>query len=133
LTEAPPPGKLWAWQTVQRIYGCETASGVLQPRDHRRRARRRALPEVTGYLDHETRWIESFGGHHHYHRPLSWYAERLTDHSLAITGLHEPPSLPQAETPETEWTDYQKWFSTIPTMLAVSSARQKELDVPLVP
>jgi SAM-dependent methyltransferase len=24
---------------------------------------------VRGYLDHEERWIESFGGHTHYHRP----------------------------------------------------------------
>jgi hypothetical protein len=43
---------------------------------------------------------------------------------LAITGLHEPPSLLHGEIPETEWTDYQKWFSTVPTMLAVSCGRQ---------
>jgi SAM-dependent methyltransferase len=77
--------------------------------------------KITGYLGHETRWIESFGGHHHYHRPLSWYIEQLVRHSLVITGLHEPPTLPGADTPEAEWTDYQKWFSTIPTMLAVSA------------
>ncbi|MET8878732.1 methyltransferase domain-containing protein [Nocardia sp. NPDC004604] len=76
--------------------------------------------KVTGYLEHETRWIESFGGHRHYHRPLSWYAEQLTAHGLVITGIHEPPSLPHNDIPATEWTEYQKWFSTIPTMLAMS-------------
>jgi SAM-dependent methyltransferase len=76
--------------------------------------------KVTGYLDHETRWIESFGGHHHYHRPVPGYIEQLVKHGLVVTGLHEPPSLPHAEIPETDWTDYQKWFSTIPTVLAIS-------------
>lgn len=76
--------------------------------------------KVTGYLDHQVRWIESFGGHRHYHRPLSWYVERLVAHGLVVTGLHEPPSLPNADIPEADWTDYQRWFSTIPTLLAVS-------------
>lgn len=77
--------------------------------------------KVTGYLGHETRWVESFGGHHHYHRPLSWYVEQLVDHGFVMTGLHEPPTLPVTDIPEAEWTDYQRWFSTIPTMLAVSA------------
>lgn len=80
--------------------------------------------KVTGYLDHETRWISSFGGHRHYHRPVSWYVEHLVRHGLAVTGLHEPPSLPSAEIPEADWTDYQKWFATIPTVLAISCTRQ---------
>jgi SAM-dependent methyltransferase len=75
---------------------------------------------VTGYLEHETRWITTFGGHRHYHRPLSWYVGQLVGQGLVITGLHEPPSLPPAETPEADWTGYQKWFSTIPTALAIS-------------
>lgn len=76
--------------------------------------------KVTGYLDHETRWIESFGGHHHYHRPLSWYFEELVRNGFVVSGLHEPPTLPGEAIPEAQWTDYQKWFSTIPTMLAIS-------------
>lgn len=79
--------------------------------------------KVTGYPEHETRWITAFGGHRHYHRPLSWYAERLTGHGLVITSLHEPPSLPSAETSEADRTDYQRWFSTIPTALAISCTR----------
>lgn len=76
--------------------------------------------KVTGYLRHQTRWIESFGGHRHYHRPVSWYIEQLVMHGLVVTGLHEPPSLPNSDIPETDWTEYQRWFSTIPTLLAIS-------------
>jgi SAM-dependent methyltransferase len=79
--------------------------------------------KITGYLAPETRWIESFGGHHHYHRSLAWYFALLGRHGLVVTGLHEPPSLPAVDTPPDEWTDYQRWFSTIPTMLAVSCRR----------
>ncbi|MFC7484620.1 class I SAM-dependent methyltransferase [Luedemannella flava] len=76
--------------------------------------------KVTGYLAHETRWITSFGGHHHYHRPLSWYVNLLGRHGLAVTALHEPPTLPAHVRPEPEWTAYERWFATIPTMLAVA-------------
>ncbi|XVV16325.1 class I SAM-dependent DNA methyltransferase [Actinoplanes sp. CA-131856] len=76
--------------------------------------------KVNGYLRHERRWITTFGGHNHYHRPLSWYVDLLTRHGLAVTGLHEPPTLPQHGRPEEEWSDYERWFATIPTMLAVA-------------
>lgn len=75
---------------------------------------------VRGYLQHEQRWIESFGGHTHYHRPLAWYVDRLTSHGLAVTGLHEPPTLPAHQHPVEEWTDYERWFATIPTMIAIA-------------
>ena len=75
---------------------------------------------VTGYLHHERRWVTSFGGHRHYHRPLSWYIELLASNHLVVTGLHEPPTLPAHRNPETEWTDYERWFATIPTMLAIA-------------
>ncbi|MEU8074586.1 class I SAM-dependent methyltransferase [Catellatospora citrea] len=76
--------------------------------------------KVTGYLQHERRWITTFGGHHHYHRPLSWYVDLLTRNDLVIAGLHEPATLPAHVDPETMWTDYERWFATIPTMLAVA-------------
>ncbi|SNY62840.1 class I SAM-dependent DNA methyltransferase [Paractinoplanes atraurantiacus] len=79
--------------------------------------------KVTGYLEHERRWITTFGGHNHYHRPLSWYVDLLTRHGLVVTGLHEPPTLPQHGRPEAEWTDYERWFATVPTMLAVACRR----------
>ncbi|UWZ34799.1 class I SAM-dependent methyltransferase [Dactylosporangium roseum] len=76
--------------------------------------------KVTGYLQHERRWITSFGGHHHYHRPLSWYVDLLARNHLVVTGLHEPPTLPAHLNPEPEWTDYERWLATIPTMLAIA-------------
>jgi SAM-dependent methyltransferase len=79
--------------------------------------------KVPDYLGHETRWVTSFGGHQHYHRPLSWYVDRLVAHGLLVNGLHEPPSLPREDVPEQQWTDYQRWFSRIPTMLAISCVR----------
>ncbi|MBL7258492.1 class I SAM-dependent methyltransferase [Paractinoplanes lichenicola] len=75
---------------------------------------------VRGYLVPEERWITSFGGHTHYHRPLSWYVDALARHDFAVTALHEPPTLPNHTRPPQEWTDYERWFSTIPTMLAVA-------------
>jgi predicted TPR repeat methyltransferase len=62
--------------------------------------------KVTGYLEHERRWIATFGGHHHYHRPLSWYFDLLTRNGFVVTGLHEPPTLPGHDEPESQWTDY---------------------------
>jgi len=76
--------------------------------------------KVTGYLHRERRWITSFGGHHHYHRPLSWYVDLVARHRLVVTGMHEPPTLPGRLDAETEWTDYERWFATIPTMIAMA-------------
>ncbi len=76
--------------------------------------------KVTGYLAHDRRWITSFGGHHHYHRPLSWYVDVLVRNGLVVTGLHEPLTLPAHLKPEPEWTDYERWFASIPTMLAIA-------------
>jgi SAM-dependent methyltransferase len=79
--------------------------------------------KVADYLSLETRWVENFGGHRHYHRPLSWYIERLVAHGLVVNGLIEPPSLPAEDVPQEQWTEYQRWFSRIPTMMAVSCTR----------
>jgi SAM-dependent methyltransferase len=77
--------------------------------------------QVRGYLEHEQRWIESFGGHTHYHRPLGWYITQLTRHGLAVTGLQEPETLPHHTRPREEWTPQERWFATIPTMLAIAA------------
>lgn len=71
--------------------------------------------KVTGYLAPEERWIMSFGGHRHYHRPLGWYVDNLASHGLAVTRLYEPPTPP----PECGSAAYGQWFSTIPTMLGL--------------
>jgi len=73
---------------------------------------------VTGYLGHDKRWIESFGGHWHYHRPLSWYVTQLSEHGFVVTALSEPLTLPQHTAAPTEWTAYEQWFSQVPTMVA---------------
>jgi hypothetical protein len=65
-------------------------------------------------------WIESFGGHTHYHRPLSWYTDQLADHGLVVSQLHEPPTLPNHTRAADEWDDYERWFATIPAMIAIS-------------
>jgi hypothetical protein len=75
---------------------------------------------VTGYLAPEQRWVDSFGGHTHYHRPLSWYIQQITGHGLVVTALHEPPTLPERPKPPTDWDAYERWFSTIPTMLVLA-------------
>jgi hypothetical protein len=79
--------------------------------------------KITGYLAHERRWIDSYGGHWHYHRPLQWYVQALVRHGFVITGLSEPPSLPHDLRPEAEWTEYEQWFAQIPTMIALSARR----------
>ncbi|WP_165962809.1 hypothetical protein [Occultella glacieicola] len=35
--------------------------------------------------------------------------------------LAEPATLPRHELPESEWNDYERWFASIPTMLAISA------------
>ena len=60
------------------------APRVLQSADGERR--RRGYREVRGYLDEEEWWIESFGNHRHYHRPLGYYAEWIASLGLGIVG-----------------------------------------------
>jgi SAM-dependent methyltransferase len=78
---------------------------------------------VTGYLEHEQWWIDSFGGHRHYHRPLAWYVQHLRDAGLAVVDMDEPPSLPRHRDPWDEWTDDERWFATIPTMLSLAARK----------
>lgn len=78
---------------------------------------------VTGYLQHEEWWIEPFGGHRHYHRPLGWYVQELRRAGMAVVDLDEPPALPHEPGPESEWTEDQRWFSTLPTMLSLAAKR----------
>ena len=74
--------------------------------------------QVRGYLQHEQWLVESFGGHTHYHRPLSWYVQAMSRAGLALTALDEPVSLPGHLRPAEEWSAYETWFGQIPTMLA---------------
>lgn len=79
--------------------------------------------KVRGYLALEQRWVTSFGGHRHYHRPLGWYFERLGRAGLAVARLVEPPTAPRDNRPPEQWNDYETWMSTIPTMVGISACR----------
>lgn len=76
--------------------------------------------QIGGYLDEASWIVDSFGGHTHYHRPLAAYVRSAAAHGFTVVGLDEPRSLPAQPIPEAEWTDYQRWFSGIPTMLSLS-------------
>ena len=75
--------------------------------------------KVTGYLDHETRWIESFGGHRHYHRPVSWYIDLVHAQTRVIIAMRtcratghlgiqqgSPGSSPLSSTSGTAWASH---------------------------
>lgn len=53
--------------------------------------------KVTNYQDSQIWRIDSFGGHNHYHRNLTYYTELLRINNLAITRLYEPEWNPQPE------------------------------------
>lgn len=80
--------------------------------------------EVTGYLSPQRWWIDSFGGHWHYHRALEFYIGELVAAGFVITGLSEPRSLPQEPADEADWNDYQTWFAEIPTMLVLQAEKR---------
>lgn len=46
--------------------------------------------KVTNYYDPQTWRVESFGGHNHYHRNLTYYTELLRTNGFAMTRLFEP-------------------------------------------
>lgn len=53
--------------------------------------------KVTNYQDPQVWRIEDFGGHNHYHRNLTYYADLLRTNGLAITRLYEPEWNPDPE------------------------------------
>lgn len=79
--------------------------------------------KVTNYLTPQRWWIDSFGGHWHYHRPLEFYVKELVGAGFVITDVAEPRSLPSEHIDEAEWSDYQRWFADIPTMLVITAER----------
>ncbi|MDE9366395.1 class I SAM-dependent methyltransferase [Luteipulveratus sp. YIM 133132] len=77
--------------------------------------------KVTEYLSPQRWWINTFGGHWHYHRPLESYTQALLKAGFVITGLAEPRTLPNSPILEHEWDSYQRWFAQIPTMLTIEA------------
>lgn len=46
---------------------------------------------VKGYLREEVWRVETFGGHNHYHRSISYYVGALREAGLTLTRMLEPP------------------------------------------
>jgi len=79
---------------------------------------------VSDYLAPTEWWIESYGGHRHYHRSLTFYVDALQRHGLAVTRLHEPPQLSRDPDP-VRATFYQG----IPKFLLLESRVQADLPI----
>jgi SAM-dependent methyltransferase len=71
--------------------------------------------KVTGYLKPEVWRIDTFGGHNHYHRSLTYYADQLRANGLAITRLYEPPHAVQSN-PELE-----EFYKGIPIFIFIEA------------
>jgi len=48
---------------------------------------------VANYLAPAEWWVETYGGHRHYHRSLSFYVDALRRHQLAVVRVYEPPQI----------------------------------------
>lgn len=66
--------------------------------------------QVRRYLDEEEWRIESFGGHRHYHRPISSYVDWIGSLGLGVVELFEPPA-----------AVYEGWRARIPTRLGLAA------------
>ncbi|MFC9683256.1 class I SAM-dependent methyltransferase [Streptomyces sp. NPDC056948] len=77
--------------------------------------------KVTGYLEHEIRILPDFGGHRYFHRPVSWYIKSFARHGMHLDDMREPPQHPDTagNRKRDEWTDFEKWWSTIPVFLGL--------------
>ena len=53
---------------------------------------------VKGYLTPEIWRVESFGGHNHYHRSISYYVQALYSAGMVVSQLLEPRQEPQSDT-----------------------------------
>jgi SAM-dependent methyltransferase len=74
---------------------------------------------VPGYLQPEVRWVDTFGGHRHYHRPLGWYVDVLARSGMAVVRAFEPSEAPRGETPEEGWTEGGSRAAGFPAVLGV--------------
>lgn len=70
----------------------------------------RGYRQVRGYLDEEEWWLEGFGGHWHYHRPLSAYVSWIASCGLGLVELSEP-----------EVDSYEGWRRRIPTRAGLAA------------
>ncbi len=80
---------------------------------------------VRGYLNHEVWRVKSFGGHNHYHRPISYYTSALHRAGLVIRQLLEPEHEPSggSEIPD----DFIRRF---PLFLVIEAVNQEDVGTP---
>jgi SAM-dependent methyltransferase len=73
---------------------------------------------VNDYLTSAEWWIDSYGGHRHYHRSLTFYVSALHEHGLAVTRMLEPPQLSRKpENPD--------FYRAIPKFLMLEAQRHE--------
>jgi len=73
--------------------------------------------KLTRYLQPEVWRMESFGGHNHYHRSLTFYFDHLRQNGMAVTRLYEPPHVSHAQRPEAD----QSFFENIPIFIFIEA------------
>ncbi len=73
--------------------------------------------KVTGYHESEVWRIESFGGHNHYHRSLTYYFELFRANGLAVTRLYEPEHIVGAEGED----DRRAFLKSIPVFILIEA------------
>ena len=73
--------------------------------------------KLTRYLQPEIWRMESFGGHNHYHRSLTFYFDHLRENHMAVTRLYEPKHVSHTERSATD----QNFFENIPVFIFIEA------------
>jgi len=73
--------------------------------------------KLTRYLQPEVWRMESFGGHNHYHRSLTFYFDHLRQNGMAVTRLYEPKHVSHTQRPEAD----QNFFENIPIFIFIEA------------
>jgi 2-polyprenyl-3-methyl-5-hydroxy-6-metoxy-1,4-benzoquinol methylase len=58
---------------------------------------------IRSYLRHSVIRVETFGGHNHYHRPISFYFTELKQAGFVVTDFIEPPHRMARRNPLADW------------------------------
>jgi SAM-dependent methyltransferase len=78
---------------------------------------------VAAYLDPAEWWIDSYGGHRHYHRSLTFYFDALRRHGLAVTRLYEPPQISKDPDPVRAG-----FYRGVPKFMLIEARHHDSLD-----
>jgi hypothetical protein len=78
----------------------------------------RLFKKLRGYLEPEVWRMEGFGGHNHYHRPLTFYFDLLRENQMAVTRLFEPPYVSWQE----KSAEDAEFFKNIPIFILIEAS-----------